>query len=134
MLNTKSIKTEELQIVRGNSINATFDITLNSNVNPLVEFGIRYNLTSPDLLYASTNNNKIILLDTVIYKDIFNKKYKLNVSAEDTNTLLITDFNNDGNNCNDKYLLGYMQVSYGIIKELLLELKVYIKEGYYEYT
>lgn len=134
MLSNNITKTDKLLLIRGNSISANFDITLDVNVNPLVEFGIRENITSTDLVYASTTNNKITLIETNIYNNIINKKYQLEISAEDTNDLPITDLNNDKNTCNDKYLLGYLQATYNTKKELLLELQVYVREGYYVFT
>ena len=134
MLSNNLTKTDNLYLIRGNSITGNFDITLDVNVNPLIEFGIREQLTSPDLIYASTTNNKITLIETNIYNNIINKKYKLEISAEDTNDLPITDLNNDKNTCNDKYLLGYLQTTYNTKKELLLELQVYVREGYYVFN
>ena len=127
-------KKEQLLIVRGNSINGNFDITLSTNVNPLIEFGIREQLTSTDLVYATTNNNQITLIETNIYTNLFNKKYKLEIPYSDTIDLPITDLNNDGNTCNDKYLLGYLQVTYNTTKELLLELQVYVRDNYNVFT
>jgi hypothetical protein len=134
MLNNNIIKQDKLLLVRGNSLNAEFDITLTTNVNPLVEFGIRETLTSEDLVYASTVNNKIVLLETLNYSNLFNKKYKLVIPYLDTIDLPVTDINNDGNCCNDKYLLGYLQITYDTTKELLLELQVYVKDNYNVFT
>lgn len=130
MLTNYVNKKEQLLIVRGNSINGTFDITLPFNVNPLIEFGIREQLASSDLVYATTTNNKITLIETNTYNNLINKKYKLDIPYSDTIDLPITDLNNDGNTCNDKYLLGYLQVTYNTTKELLLELQVYVRDNY----
>lgn len=134
MLITKYIKKDKLIIVKNNSINGNFDITLNTNVNPLIEFGIRDILDSADIIYASTNNNKISLISTVSYNNLFNKKYQLSIPYSDTIDLPITDLNNDGNTCNDEYLLGYLQVTYNNTKELLLELQVYVRDNYNVFT
>ena len=134
MLITKYIKKDKLIIVKNNSINGNFDITLNTNVNPLIEFGIRDILDSADIIYASTNNNKISLISTVSYNNLFNKKYQLSIPYLDTANLPTTDLNNDGNACNDKYLLGYLQVTYNTTKELLLELQVYVRDNYNVFT
>lgn len=134
MLTNYVNKKEQLLIVRGNSINGNFDITLSTNVNPLIEFGIREQLNSSDLVYAATTNNQITLIETNIYNNLINKKYKLDIPYSDTIDLPITDVNNDGNTCNDKYLLGYLQVTYNTTKELLLELQVYVKDNYNVFT
>lgn len=134
MLTNYAAKTDKLVIVRGNSITGNFDITLNTNVNPLIEFGIRENLNSNDLVYASNTNNRITLLETVTYNNLFNKKYKLDIPYLDTVDLTVTDLNNDDNYCNDKYLLGYLQVTYDTTKELLLELQVYVRDNYNVFT
>lgn len=134
MLTNNIAKQEQLLLIRGNSINAEFDITIDTNVNPLVEFGIRETLTNTDLVYATTTNNKIILIETVTYNNLFSKKYKLIIPYEDTIDLPITDLNNDTNYCNDKYLLGYLQITYDTTKELLLELQVYVRDNYNVFT
>lgn len=134
MLTNYVVKRETLLIVRGNSITGDFDITLPVNVNPLVEFGIREQLSSSDLVYASTTNNKISLIETVTYNNLFNKKYKLDIPYLDTIDLTVTDLNSDGNTCNDKYLLGYLQITYDTTKELLLELQVYVRDNYNVFT
>lgn len=134
MLTNYVNKKEELLIIRGNSITGNFDITLPVNVNPLIEFGIREQLTSSDLVYATTTNNKITLIETNTYNNLINKKYKLDIPYSDTIDLPITDTNNDGNYCNDKYLLGYLQVTYDTTKELLLELQVYVRDNYNVFT
>ena len=134
MLTNYVNKKEQLFIVRGNSINGNFTITLSTNVNPLIEFGIREQLNSSDLVYATTTNNQITLIETNTYNNLVNKKYKLDIPYLDTVDLPITDSNNDGNTCNDKYLLGYLQATYNNTKELLLELQVYVRDNYNVFT